>query len=53
MTSNSSQSQGWGVSHLSGLPTTVWYAVIILAALAGLYLFRHFSLSASASASTR
>jgi len=39
----SSSSQGsWGVSHLSGLPVTVSYALIIVLALIVLFLLRHF-----------
>jgi hypothetical protein len=42
-TSKNSSSQGsWGVSHLSGLPVTVTYALIIVAALIVLFLLRHF-----------
>lgn len=32
----------WGVSHLSGLPVTVTYALLIVTALAVLFLLRHF-----------
>jgi hypothetical protein len=41
--SNQNSSQGsWGVAHLSGLPVTVTYALIIVAALIILFLLRHF-----------
>jgi hypothetical protein len=40
----------YGISHLSGMPTTVTYAVIILVAVLGLALLRHFSLHATATA---
>lgn len=43
-----SNSNGWGVSHLADAPTTVWYAVIIAAALVALALLRHFSVSVEA-----
>lgn len=39
---NSSQGGSWGVSHLSGYPVTVTYALIIVAALIILFLLRHF-----------
>lgn len=32
----------WGVSHLSGLPVTVTYGLLIITALAVLFLLRHF-----------
>lgn len=38
----------FGVQHLSGLPVTVMYALIIAAALLGLVLLRHFSLRVEA-----
>ena len=43
MASNQNSSQGsWGVAHLSGLPVTVTYALIIVFALIVLFLLRHF-----------
>lgn len=38
----------WGISHLSQLPTTVAFALIILVALLGLALLRHLSVRVEA-----
>lgn len=43
MANSQNSSQGsWGVSHLSGLPVTVSYALVIVVALIILFLLRHF-----------
>ena len=39
---------GFGWSHLSGLPVTVVYALVIAAALVALALLRHFSVRVEA-----
>jgi hypothetical protein len=39
---NGSSQGSWGVAHLSGLPVTVTYALIIVFALIVLFLLRHF-----------
>ena len=41
-------SNGFGWSHLSAMPVTVLYALVIAAALVALALLRHFSVSVEA-----
>jgi hypothetical protein len=43
-------SDQYGIDHLPQLPVTVWYVIIIAAALLGLALLRHFSFSADVKA---
>lgn len=44
----SSSNKGFGLDHLSDLPITVMYAVVIAAALVALALLRHFSVNVEA-----